>query len=565
MITFRQLVLDNEIKFKNDVAFQMKGEEGHYRKFTYSNVAEIARSIAGYLAKVGVEHGDRVALLSENRPEWPISYLGVSALGAIVVPLDVLSLPEVWLNLLADSESKVLIVSERFKDFALQAKAKLNTLKHLVIFADSNIDQFVSLKDISAEKPQVFPGSVGLSDVASIVYTSGTTGIPKGVMLSHNNIMSNVIATANLFEIGPGDQFLSVLPLHHTFETTAGFLGSFYKGACVTYAESLKSYVLIERMKETKTTIMCGVPLLYKLLYEGILRNVEEKGFLAKSLFYVLTLLSNFFKNVLGLNIGRVLFSMVHKTFGGHIRFFVSGGAAIDPEIIRGFETMGFIVLQGYGLTESAPIISACTFNLNKIGSVGRPIPGVEVKITNKNEAGMGEIIARGPNIMQGYYRRKEATDEVIKDGWLYTGDLGCVDDDGCLFITGRIKDIIVTPSGVNVYPEEVEFYLGRIPGIKEACIVGIKSEGEGLRSGTEEVFAIIVPDKEYFDKYGLENGVPIDRTFIEKAIREKIFDLNEKLPDYERIAKYQIREEELPKTSTRKVKRFLLKKQITG
>jgi long-chain acyl-CoA synthetase len=394
---------------------------------------------------------------------------------------------------------------------------------------------------------------VDFDDVASIVYTSGTTGIPKGVMLTHRNIMFDVISAVPLFDVGPGDNFLSVLPLYHTFETTAGFLGPFYLGCKITYAESLKSHNILRNMQETGVTVMLGVPLLYQLFYDGILREVEEKGL--DKVFSVLFAVSRAFRNVIGLNIGKILFSTVHKKFGGKIRFFCSGGAAIDPEVLKNFDLMGFTILQGYGLTESAPIITVCTMKENKYGSIGKPIPGVEVKIAGTEP--VGEILAFGPNIMKGYYKRKELSSRVVINGWLHTGDVGYKDEEGYLFITGRCKDVIVTGSGVNVYPDEIEFSLKKVPAIKESCVLGSKVTA-GVRKGTEQVIALIVPDMEFFEKTGNKED-----DFVQKTIADEIEKFNKKVADYKRIARFIIHKEELPKTRLRKVKRFMVRKEL--
>ena len=281
---------------------------------------------------------------------------------------------------------------------------------------------------------------------------------------------------------------------------------------------------------------MCGVPLLYNLLHQGIIRAVEEKGNAAVFIFSLLTLLA---KAVPSRKFRRRLFGKVHKSFGGRIRFFVSGGAAIDPDVIRAFELFGFILIQGYGLTESAPILTCCTPEKNRVGSVGKPLENVELKFSSG-----GEIIARGPNIMKGYYKRPDLTAEVLKDGWLYTGDVGRTDRDGYVYITGRTKDVIVTGSGVNIYPEEIEFYLDRLPGIKASCVLGVKVT-EGIRKGMEDVWAVIVSDAP------------------ELALREQVARLNQKLTDYKRIVNVIIRVEELPRTTTRKVRRFQVRKEV--
>jgi long-chain acyl-CoA synthetase len=539
IITIKEMLRHNAVKYRDLVAFRMR-QNGDYRNITYHQVEETVKKLQQSLMNLGVIHGDRVALISENRPEWPISYLAIAGLGAIVVPLDAMLKKEEVLPLLQDSGAKAIILSCNFLEY----------IKGIEIGARKIImEEFDRLP--SPEKrssPQV-----ALDDVASIVYTSGTTGIPKGVMLTHRNIMFDVISSSPLFDIGPGDNFLSVLPLYHTFETTAGFLGPFYMGCSVTYAESLKSHNILRNMRETGVTAMCGVPLLFQLFYDGILREVEEKGL--KNLFSVLFSISRFFRYVIGGNIGKILFATVHKKFGGKIRFFASGGAAIDPELLRNFDVMGFTILQGYGLTESAPIITACTMKNNEFGSVGKAIPGVEVRISGSET--VGEILAFGPNIMKGYYKRKELTSRVVVNGWLHTGDVGYVDEEGYLFITGRSKDVIVTASGMNVYPDELEFLLNKITGIKESCVLGSKIK-TGIRKGTEEVLAVIVPDIEHFEKIGKKG-----EELIQKTIGDEVQKFNKTVADYKRIARFIIHKEELPKTRLRKVKRFMVKKEL--
>ena len=538
--TIRKMVENSATQFPEAVAYQIK-REGEFQRFSYKDVFGKVGGLQKKLMALGVGKGDRVALLSENRPEWPMAYLAIAGMGAVVVPLDAMFKKEEVLPLLEDAEPKVFIISRKFIDYSKGTRLEG---KEIIM------EDFPALPSVAA----LLEATVAPDDLAAIVYTSGTTGSPKGVMLTNNNIISNAMTGVTCFDIGPNDNFLSVLPLHHMFETTGGFLAPYCAGCRVTYAESLKSYHILQLMQETGVTIMCGVPLLYQLFYDGIMREVEEKG--KKKLFDSLLKTSRFFKQYIGVNVGKVLFSMVQKKFGGKIRFFVSGGAAIDPELIRNFELMGFTLIQGYGLTESSPVITICTPKANRLGSAGRAVPDVKVKIMGEDP--VGEIIATGPNIMKGYYKRQELTDKVIIDGWLWTGDIGYLDEDGYLFITGRSKDIIVTGAGVNVYPEELEPLLKKIPAIKEACILGEKVE-EGVRRGTEEVIAVIHPDYEYFEKLGKNT----DEEFIKKSINEEIKTFNAKVADFKRIARFIIREEEFPKTRILKIKRFELKKEL--
>lgn len=562
--TVSQMVVQNSAKFANEIAFQIK-RDGIYQRITYGEAFVMVKKLATKLYALGIRKGDRVALLGENRPEWAISYLAIIYAGAVVVPLDALGTPDMFENFLKDSSARGVILSGQFLETIDKIKGNLHDLKFMIDMDHNQDGTYVlsfrrAVTETNDSRDSYVEAS--LDDLVAILYTSGTTGVAKGVMLTHRNIMSNVEAVYQLFEVGTEDNFLSVLPLHHTFECTGGFLCPFYIGAKITYAEGLKSYLILSAMQETGVTIMLGVPLLYRLFYEGMMREVSNKGLVVVALFAVLKAISNFIRVLTGKNIGKKLFGMIHKKLGGKTRFWVAGAAAMDPVVMKGFQSFGVTILQGYGLTESSPVISACTLEKNRIGSVGLPIPEVEVKIVNPDKEGIGEIIARGPNIMKGYYRRQDLTDGVLKEGWLYTGDLGRLDQEGYLYITGRSKNIIVTGSGINVYPEEIEVLLNRNPFIKEACILGMKL-AQGVRRGMEEVMAVVVPDQEYFEKYLQPKGVTVTKAVMEEVVRDEIRKLNEQLSEYKRIAQIRLRDEDLPKTSTRKVKRFELRKEL--
>ncbi len=539
-ITFKDLLRNSTKTFGSSLAFQMKRND-KFVTYTYADVGKYATGLISRLKSLGIAKGDRVAILAENRPEWSISYLAVTAMGAVAVPLDSLGTEYDLKGIIAHSESKGIIASDKFI-----AEIKDAPSLQFVISMDKDLE---SLKDKAGDD---FGYDVVPSDLAAIVYTSGTTGIPKGVMLTHDNILFTVMTGCALFDIGPHDMLLSVLPLHHTFETVAGLLAEFYSGARITYAESLKSFKLIENMVETKTTILIGVPMLYQLFYDGILREVEAKGKLFNILFNCMMVVSRISRDIFGVNMGKNLFKQVHAKLGGSFRFWVSGGAAIDPELLDNFDLMGFTIIQGYGLTETAPLISANTLTENKYGSVGRPVPGVCVRIISD------EIVASGPNIMQGYFKMKEETDKILKDGLLFTGDIGYIDNEGYIYITGRSKDVIITSSGLNVYPDEIEFELNKIPYIKESCVIG-KKVASGVRKGSEEVFAVVSPNVEYFEKMGLST----EENAVHNAISDAVEKLNDKMPMHKRISGVEVRFVDFPKTSTRKIKRFVVRKEM--
>ncbi|MCX5726661.1 MAG: AMP-binding protein [Candidatus Saganbacteria bacterium] len=559
--TIKEIVEGSARKFGDYVALQMKHDD-KYAGITFAEAETKIRNLGANLSEMGITHGDRVALLSENRPEWAISYLSIAYIGAVVVPLDALSKIEDLEPIINHSGAKGIIISDKFLSEIKQRRDRLPDIQFIIsLDAKENKPDILSFNALVKHKMPAPQNKVIEEDLAAIVYTSGTTGIPKGVMLTNKNIVSDVLSTAALFDIGPKDNFLSVLPLHHTFETTAGFLAPYFLGAKITYAESLKSYTLLQIMNETGVTIMCGVPLLYQLFFDGIKREVEEKGKVAESLFKTLFALSKGARS-LGLNVGRKLFSMVHKKLGGKIHFWVSGAAAIDPEVIHGFDLMGITILQGYGLTESSPILTCCTLSNNKIGSVGKAIHDVKIMILNPDEKGYGEILAKGPNIMKGYYKRPDETAETLKDGWLHTGDIGYMDKDGCVYVTGRQKDVIVPGSGLNVYPDEVEFVLNKSPFIKESCVIGRKV-AEGVRRGMEEVYAVILPNMEGLEKYAAEKNLLLRKELVRSIIVEELKKRCEALPEYKRVMNFEIRETDFPKTSTKKIKRYTVRKEL--
>ena len=528
METLKEIVDHSIASFSGFPAFRGRLETG-YRVIAFSDLPELLGRIQAQLLSLGLAPGDRVAIMAENRPEWALAYLAVTTIGGVAVPIDAVLKPEEVAALLADCRPKFAFVSQKISTTHQGSFAGL----HLVL-----MERLFDLPAAAAPASSAIAGD----DIASIVYTSGTTGSPKGIVLTHRNFASNADSVASLFKITTTDNMLSVLPLSHTFETTAGFLAPFSRGCCVTYADSLKSNVLLKIMQDTGITIMCGVPLLYQIFYEGIVRQAEESG--KRRLFELLFKLSTFFNDSIGINLGRFLFGMVHRKFGGKIRFFASGGAAISADLVRNFSLMGFTILQGYGLTETAPIATVNTQAANRLGSVGKSIPGVQVKI--EGEDGAGEILISGPNVMKGYYNRPDLTREVMAGNWLKTGDVGYYDPDGFLFITGRVKEIIVTGSGINVYPEELEARLNKLPGVLESCVIGQKIR-EGIRKETERVVGVVVPKEEVPDE----------------VVRRQVNELNKQLAEFKRIAHLVIRRRELPKTRIMKIKRLEVKKEL--
>jgi long-chain acyl-CoA synthetase len=526
------------------VAFRIK-RDGDYVEFTRGEVAQRAAVLGAHLASLGVQPGDRVGLLSDNQPEWGMAYLSIVGHGMTAVPIDRLLKPGEYQRILVDSGARAIIVSGGFIEDVRKIKDSLPNLEHILHLEDT----------VHQEQNGVAPDYVAdPDDLAVLIYTSGTTGQPKGVMLSHKNIMTNVVSCTQSISFSRGDNFLSVLPMHHTFECTAGFLAPIYEGAAVTYVGSLKSRDIIDTMRDTQATIMLAVPLLYEKMHAGILRKIKTQPPHLKT---ILNLSMSVVKVAEKFNkkIGRAVFRSLREKGGfGSIRFFISGAAALPPEVAQGFERLGMVILQGYGLTEASPVVSVNRFDSPKHDSVGRLISGVEVKVLNPDETGVGELMVRGDNVMLGYYKNTEATAEVLKDGWLYTGDSGWVDEDGHIHIAGRLKNVIVTKAGKNIYPEEIEGELLLSPYIAEVLVFGAVKAS----SGEEYVKAIVVPDYKYLEQENMDTDEAFLTALLDQEIRERCANL----ADYKRVKEFELRKEEFPKTSTRKIKRFLLQQQ---
>ena len=454
--TLREILFKGCQRYSDKIALKTK-YSGTFQPFTYEDVRLRVEKLATALFELGLEKGDRVAILSENRTEWVVAYFAVTAAGFVAVPIDRDLKEREIRHILEFSASRVLIASEEYLKLIQYDRESLPSLQTTISMESRKDGSDMSFTDALASgaealnrgsskfaEAEVFP-----DDLAVLIFTSGTTGTSKGVMLSHNNIASNVVGASFHISVSSSDILLSVLPLHHTFEATAGMLTAFYQGACVCHAESLRR--IVDNLVETKATVMLGVPAIYEAIYRRIKSGIEQKG---KAKFKVAKRIASLSELVLRKSIRKKLFHQVHEKIGGHLRLLISGGAALAPEISRGFRELGIDFMQGYGLTEFSPIISVNRLDKFKDGTAGIAIPSCKVKIEND------EIVVKGPSVMLGYYQNQDATDEVIKDGWLHTGDLGFIDKQGFLVINGRSKSVIVTPNGKNIYPEEIEFLL---------------------------------------------------------------------------------------------------------
>ena len=552
--TIHSIFLNTAEKHRDNVAFHYLDRT--WKTITYGAFASDSKAIASYLIKTGINKADRIAIFSENRPEWCASYLGIMIAGAIAVPIDSQLNPESLRNLLIDSESRIIFFSSKTEANVNEAAEGLDVRK---INLDSpDFKEICAFTPIEAALPTGFRETVRYpetspEDIASIIYTSGTTGIPKGVMLTHRNFCSDADALIKAGVITKSDNVLSLLPLHHTYPFMSTFLVPLFLGAAITYSPSLKGPDITAAMKDNGVTILVGVPQLLEMIRNGIMDKFKKLPAPAPLLMKTLLKFSGSLRKKTGINISKAILKPVHNALGNRFRFFASGGAKLDPEVMRGLEALGFTVLEGYGLTETSPVVTFNPMNKRKPGSAGKPLPSAEIKIISPADGSVlglmkeGEIAISGPMVMKGYYKNPAATEQALRDNYFFSGDLGYIDRDGYLFITGRIKEVIVLGSGKNIYPEEVEKEYSKIPLIKEICVLGLEEKGR-----IEALHAIIVPDFEYAKKQQTGN--------IHEALGWDLSRISGKLPPYMRIKGFTLYSEPLPRTPLGKLRRFMIK-----
>jgi len=510
-------------------------------EYTYAQLKGAVIKLKNYLLGLGLKKGDRFSVIGENGPEWAISYLAIVRAGLVCVPLDPMLKEGEIIHVLRESEATGVLSSENHIYKIEGVKDELKNLKWIIPLGD--IKELNVGEDIPA-------GQIDPDSLAVLIFTSGTTGTSKAVMLTHNNIISNIKSIEHVIILDQDDTMVSIIPMHHTFEGTCGFLYPLYCGAAIYYPPSLKPNDLQATMKSARVTCLIAVPLLFEKFLRAVHRKVARSPVPTKILFNTVSGISSVFKFL-----RKPLFVRVRREMGlENIRMAIAGGAALPTRVAKGLELLGIPILQGYGLTESSPVISVNPPENPKNDSVGLHIPDVEVKINDPDTNGIGEIVMRGPNVMLGYYKNKEATDEVLKDGWLYTGDLGRMDKDGYLYIIGRMKSLIVTPTGKNIYPEELEEKLTKSEWIEEVLVVPrINPETK-----KEEICAIIYPNYQLLEHHSISQGITLTEQDIGSIYKDEIKRCNENLPAYKKINRFEIREEEFPKTTTRKIKRHL-------
>ena len=539
-------------KYGNRPAYVFRTEEeGKFREITHKEFRDEINALGTKLINMGLKD-KRVAVISENRYEWGVDYLAVAAGTGVIVPLDK-ALPDNEIeSLIIRSEVEAIFYSKKYDEVMNRIREQKNTKLQYFISMDLDKEEngVKSQKELTEEgrklleegNREFLDSKIDNEKMGIMLFTSGTTAMSKAVMLSHKNICSNLQDITAVIKLTPEDRFLSFLPLHHTFECTVGFLYPISTGGSIAFCDGIRH--IAENIKEYKITAMISVPILYEAMYKKVMKAIEKKGKLETVKKGVK--ISNFLLKF-GIDIRKKLFKEIHDTFGGKLRLFVSGGAALDPDTEKGFNELGITMYQGYGLTESSPVIAAEDDKYRRIGSIGKALPSLDVKIDNPDEDGVGELLAKGPSMMLGYYNNEEATKETLKDGWLYTGDLARIDKDGFIFISGRKKFVIVLKNGKNIFPEELEALINKIEGVKESFVYGRPED-----DGDYKIDAKIVYDK--------ENAEEIFGTTDENEIKEKIWQevkkVNKTMPAYKYIREIRITDKELIKTTTQKVKR---------
>src|ERR1700685_3079243 len=495
MPTFYDRFVECSERWPENVALELQRND-QLESCTYAELRKMAESIGHWIGDQKFERGARLAILADNHPRWVAAYLGIIAAGCVAVPLDTALHADQVIKLLKDSETSAVFCDAKHVSIAAEAGAK--TTVGLVLMdpermlepeqktGGTNPVRMGNLTDIFRAGPENFaPVSANTDDLASLLYTSGTTADPKGVMLTHGNYLGEVEAVFNWVDIGPSDALLGVLPLFHVLAMMANLLLPLVKGSRVVYLETLNTTELLRALRERNITAFAVVPQFFYLIHERIFQEVEKRGALTQKVFQGLVEVNRGLRKV-GINAGPILFSKVHETLGKKMRYLVTGGSRFDPEIGNDFHDLGIDVLQAYGLTETTAAVFANSPRNNVIGSVGQALKGVEGKIVDpqpQEDGGpaVGEVALRGAVVMKGYWNRPDATAAVMRDGWFLTGDLGYFDAHRNLFLTGRKKEVIVLSNGKNVYPEEIEAHYLKSPLIKEIAVMGLEGKpGEG-------------------------------------------------------------------------------------
>ena len=530
--------------YRSRTAFKLKDENGNIKSITYEDFKNDVAYLGTSLIKKGFLN-KRIAVIGKNSYKWCVAYMAATIVG-IVVPIDKELHSDDVINFMNVSQTVCILGDKKNLDTVLDNISKIENPDTFFISFEEKFD--ILLKEGKNLYSSGFTDfddiKIDPDELRILLFTSGTTGTAKGVCLSQRNVCSNLLATYGIVKVKRSDLFFSILPLHHTYECTLGFLLPIYSGASICHCEGLR--YIAKNMQEFHPSVILCVPLLLENLHKNIVKNVN-RGLPKK---YQKENNENPFPS-LPFYLKKIVRTKVKNTLGGRLRVFIVGAASANPNIVSDFRDLKLNTLQGYGLTECSPLVAGNTDFFQKDDAAGLPIPNVKYKIDNPNDEGIGEIIVKGPNVMLGYYEDEKRTKETIIDGWFHTGDLGKIDKDGYLYITGRCKSVIVTKNGKNIYPEEVEYYLNDNPLISESLVLGVQKEGDD----ETYVNAQIYPNIEAITEY-LKGSVPTKEE-IRKLISDAVSSVNKKLPNYKHIKNFIIRDKEFEKTTTQKVKRY--------
>ena len=563
--TIKEIFLKNTVDYASkEFVLEKFDSKKQYQVKTYEDFRKDVINLGTGLRELLLNlEGKRVAIIGQNTYHWYVSYMAMLCSDGIAVPVDK-ELPESdFINVITRSRAEVVIYTKKKRDLIEKTKSKLTDVKYFVeMYSDKEYnteERTIGIENIIQKgKAKVAEGDNSFVDIKInpeefkvLIFTSGTTSEAKGVMLCNRNLAENINAVSAYVKIYPEDRLFSVLPLHHCYESTIGFLLPMATGASIAVCEGLKH--IVPNLKETHPTAVLAVPLLVESIYKKINDTIKKtkKDKLVDSMIHITNAL-----NSVNIDIKKKVFKEIHENLGGNIRIIVSAAAPIDPKVGKWLTDIGISFLQGYGLTETAPIAALTPdFNPN-VGSVGKPVICAEVKIDNPNEDGEGEILIRSTTLMLGYYENEEATAEAVQDGWFHSGDLGYLDEDGFIYITGRSKNVIVTQNGKNIYPEEIELLLGKINEIKECMVYGKEEKGNELK-----ITVRAIPNREYIAE---NHGKDLSDKEIHKIIWDKIKEVNKELVSYKVIKELELKDDEFVKTTTMKIKRAEeLKKEI--
>lgn len=518
-----------------------------WREITFKGLSILARRLAAYLIERGIDKGDKISILSESKPEWGATLFAAILSGATLVPLDIKLTEYELKSILSDCQPRILLTSSTYLEKAKLLKEQIESIEEVIVIDEGSTDSecpcMYNMPDVQRKRWR----HRSPSKSAFIIYTSGTTGSPKGVEITYKNAVSQVESISECFKLGVNDRLLSILPMNHLFELSVGFLTFLSMGTAIYYSKSLKPKDLFRVLSEKEITFMVVVPAFLKLLKTDIETKVNQSGAFGKLWFNFKFAIA---KMLPSMRLRKKMFPSIHRKFGGKFKGCISGGAPLDLALAEFMETLGIEIFEGYGLSEASPVVSLNVKGAKKLGSVGRAIPGVQVK----TDAETGELMVKGDNIMKGYYNRPDLTEGVIEpDGWLHTGDIAKIDSEGFIYITGRIKNMIVLNGGKKVFPEEVESVLEQSEMFQEVCVVGTKRSG-GQKDGTEDVTVVVVPKQEILDEIK-------DDSELTKKIRAEVKELSQRLSQFKRPTSVVVSRELLPRTATSKIKRKEVKK----